>query len=112
MLLGLGIFIDDYLNALTVGSSMKKVTDKFKVPREMLKYIVDSTAAPLCVLIIGAVISAGAFGSHACFYGDATVLSASATGCNNMAHVMTQLPYALLAGVISVFIYLGLGVVM
>jgi len=60
-------------------------------------------------LAIGAVISAGAFGSHACFYGDATVLSASATGCNNMAHVMTQLPYALLAGVISVIVYLVLG---
>jgi len=63
-------------------------------------------------LAIGAVISAGAFGSHACFYGDATVLSASASGCNNMAHVMTQLPYALLAGVFSVFIYLGLGFIM
>ncbi len=50
-LLGLSIFIDDYLNALTVGSSMKKVTDKFKVPREMLAYIVDSTAAPICVII-------------------------------------------------------------
>ena len=60
-------------------------------------------------LAIGAVISAGAFGSHACFYGDATVLSASATGCNNMAHVTTQLPYALLAGGISVVVYLGLG---
>ena len=50
-LLGLMIFIDDYLNALTVGSTMKKVTDKFRVPREMLAYIVDSTAAPICVLI-------------------------------------------------------------
>jgi len=60
-------------------------------------------------LAIGSVISAGAFGSHACFYGDATVLSSSATGCNNMAHVVTQFPYALLAGVISVIIYLVLG---
>ena len=62
-------------------------------------------------LAIGSVISAGAFGSHACFYGDATVLSASTTECNNMAHVMSQLPYALLAGVISALIYLGLGMV-
>jgi len=60
-------------------------------------------------LAIGAVISAGAFGSHSCFYGDATVLSASATGCNNMSHVMTQLPYTLLAGSISIMIYLILG---
>ena len=63
-------------------------------------------------LAIGSVISAGAFGSHACFYGDATVLSASATECNNMAHVMTQLPYALLAGGIAAAIYLGLGFMM
>ncbi|NRA48307.1 MAG: sodium:proton antiporter [Phaeodactylibacter sp.] len=63
-------------------------------------------------LAIGSVISAGAFGSHACFYGDATVLSASATGCNNMAHVMTQLPYALLSGGVAAIIYLGLGIAM
>ena len=50
-LLGLIIFIDDYLNALTVSSAMKKVTDKFRVSREMLAYVVDSTAAPVCVLI-------------------------------------------------------------
>jgi len=62
-------------------------------------------------LAIGSVISAGAFGSHACFYGDSTVLSASAAGCNNMAHVMTQLPYACLAGGIAAFIYLILGYV-
>ena len=60
-------------------------------------------------LSIGAVISAGAFGSHACFYGDATVLSASATQCNNMAHVMTQLPYTLIAGLVTSVIYLVLG---
>lgn len=60
-------------------------------------------------LAIGSVVSAGAFGSHACFYGDATILSASATGCNNMAHVLTQLPYALIAGIISTLLYLVLG---
>ncbi|MCG8484685.1 MAG: sodium:proton antiporter [Clostridia bacterium] len=50
-LLGLIIFLDDYLNALTIGSSMAKVTDKHKVSREMLSYVVDSTAAPVCVII-------------------------------------------------------------
>ncbi|MFM4804274.1 Na+/H+ antiporter NhaC family protein [Aeromonas bivalvium] len=49
--LGLVIFIDDYLNALTVGETMKRVTDRFKVSREMLAYVVDSTAAPVCVLV-------------------------------------------------------------
>ncbi|MFS4415633.1 Na+/H+ antiporter NhaC family protein [Maribacter sp. 2307ULW6-5] len=60
-------------------------------------------------LAVGTVISAGAFGSHACFYGDATVLSASATECNNVAHVTTQLPYALVAGVATCIIYVVLG---
>jgi Na+/H+ antiporter NhaC len=64
------------------------------------------------LLAIGSVISAGAFGSHACFYGDATVLSSAATGCHNMAHVITQLPYALLASAITVITYLVLGFVM
>lgn len=60
-------------------------------------------------LAVGAVVSAGAFGSHACFYGDSTVLSSSATGCNNMAHATTQFPYALIAGTISFGIYILLG---
>jgi Na+/H+ antiporter NhaC len=50
-LLGLLIFIDDYLNALAVGSAMRKVTDRFRVSREMLAYVVDSTAAPMCMLV-------------------------------------------------------------
>ncbi len=49
--LGLVIFIDDYLNALAVGSAMRKVTDRFRVSREMLAYVVDSTAAPMCMLV-------------------------------------------------------------
>lgn len=50
-ILGLIIFIDDYLNSLTVGSCMAPLTDKHKVSREYLAYIVDSTAAPDTVLI-------------------------------------------------------------
>src|SRR5690554_784757 len=50
-ILGLVIFVDDYLNALSVGESMKRVTDKYKVSREMLAYVVDSTAAPVCILV-------------------------------------------------------------
>lgn len=49
--LGCIIFIDDYLNALSVGEAMKRVTDRYKVSRQMLAYIVDSTAAPICVII-------------------------------------------------------------
>ena len=50
-ILGIIIFIDDYLNSLTVGSCMAPITDKHKVSREKLAYVVDSTAAPVCVLI-------------------------------------------------------------
>lgn len=49
--LGVVVFIDDYLKSLTVGSCMTTLTDKHKVPREFLSYVVDSTAAPLCVVI-------------------------------------------------------------
>lgn len=49
--LGVLIFIDDYLNALTVGETMKRLTDKYKISREMLAYVVDSTAAPICVIV-------------------------------------------------------------
>jgi len=45
------IFLDDYLNSLTVGATMKAVTDRFRTSRAMLAYVVDSTAAPLCLLI-------------------------------------------------------------
>ena len=49
--MGMAIFLDDYLNSLTVGATMKSVTDRFKTSREMLAYVVDSTAAPMCLLI-------------------------------------------------------------
>ncbi len=49
--LGLVIFLDDYLSALTVGISMRKITDAFKIPREKLAYIVNTTAPPLSVIV-------------------------------------------------------------
>lgn len=48
--LGILIFIDDYFNCLTVGSVMKPVTDKYGVSKEKLAYIIDSTAAPVCII--------------------------------------------------------------
>ena len=49
-LLGVAIFFDDYANTLIVGNTMRKVTDQFKVSREKLAYIVDSTAAPVAAV--------------------------------------------------------------
>jgi Na+/H+ antiporter NhaC len=48
--LGVLIFIDDYFNCLTVGSVMRPVTDKHKVSRAKLSYLIDSTAAPICII--------------------------------------------------------------
>ena len=50
ILLGCLIFIDDYFNCLTVGSGMRPVTDKFKVSRAKLAYLIDATAAPICII--------------------------------------------------------------
>lgn len=49
--LGFVIFLDDYLNNLVVGTAMKPMTDKYQVPRTQLAYVVNSTAAPVCLLI-------------------------------------------------------------
>lgn len=50
IILGVLIFVDDYFNCLTVGSVMKPVTDEFKVSRAKLAYIIDATAAPVCII--------------------------------------------------------------
>ena len=50
VLLGCLIFIDDYFNCLTVGSVMRPVTDKHKVSRAKLAYMIDATAAPVCII--------------------------------------------------------------
>ena len=48
--LGMMIFIDDYFNCLTVGSVMRPVTDKHRISREKLAFIIDATAAPVCII--------------------------------------------------------------
>lgn len=63
-------------------------------------------------LAIGAVISAGAFGAHACFYSDATILAAQGTECNNYEHAITQLPFALISFILCCAVYIALGYIM
>ena len=84
-LLGLVVFIDDYLNALAVGSSMRKVTDKFKVSREMLAYVVDSTAAPICVLV--------PVSTWAVFYAGLFMDAGYAESGQGMALYISAIPY-------------------
>ena len=50
IVLGMLIFIDDYFNCLTVGSVMRPVTDKHGISREKLAYLIDATAAPICII--------------------------------------------------------------
>lgn len=50
VVLGCLVFIDDYFNCLTVGSVMRPITDKHKVSRAKLAYIIDATAAPVCII--------------------------------------------------------------
>jgi Na+/H+ antiporter NhaC len=61
------------------------------------------------MLVIGATLSASTFGSHACFYSDATVLTAQASGCTPFQHAITQIPYALIAAFVSIIGYVLLG---
>ena len=86
-LLGLLIFIDDYLNALAVGSAMREVTDKFAVSREKLAYVVDSTAAPICMLV--------PVSTWAVFFAGVLETSDVAAPGEGMSLFITSIPYML-----------------
>ena len=60
-------------------------------------------------LAVAAVLSAGVFGSHVCFYSDCTVITSSATGCNNFDHAYTQATFGVLAAVISALMFFVAG---
>lgn len=89
--LGVIIFIDDYLNALTVGETMRRVTDKFKISREMLAYVVDSTAAPICVLV--------PLSTWAVFFGGLLVDNGIAGEGQGISTYIEAIPYMLYAWV-------------
>ncbi len=83
--LGTVIFIDDYFNCLTVGTVMRPVTDKYKISHAKLAYIIDATAAPICII---APISSWA----------ASVISQmSGTGLDGMSAFIQTIPYNLYA---------------
>ena len=64
------------------------------------------------LLVMGAIVSGGTFCSHACFYSDATVITSTACGIDNMDHVKTQMPYAMIGFAISCILYLLVGFIM
>ncbi len=64
------------------------------------------------ILTMAAVMSGGAFGSHACFYSDATVLASQSSGIDNIEHAASQIPYVIIASVLSVIAFAICGYVM
>src|SRR5699024_2943699 len=63
-------------------------------------------------LMIGALLSASSFGSHACFFSDSSLLASQGAGCSPMQHAFSQFPYAMLGAVLSIVTFLGLGYMM
>ncbi|TFH69116.1 sodium:proton antiporter [Gammaproteobacteria bacterium LSUCC0057] len=84
-LLGIIIFIDDYLNAIAISASMKKVTDRYRVSRSMLSYVVDSTAAPVCVIV--------PISTWAVFFAALLEQSGAAASGEGLALYITAIPY-------------------
>ena len=81
--LGVLIFVDDYFNCLTVGSVMRPVTDKHNVSRAKLAYLIDATAAPICII---APISSWA-----------AAVSGTVEGVNGISLFISTIPYNLYA---------------
>ncbi len=88
--LGSLIFIDDYFNCLTIGAVMRPVTDKYKVSRAKLAYIIDATAAPICII---APISSWA----ASVISQMSGLDVNGTPINGMETFMATIPFNLYA---------------
>ncbi len=89
--LGLLMFVDDYLNSLAVGSAMRDLTDKFRISREKLAYVVDSTAAPVSVII--------PFSTWGAFFGGLLVANGVAEEGQGLATYISAIPYMLYAWV-------------
>ena len=103
-LLGLVVFIDDYLNVLAVSSSVKRFTDRYRVSREMLAYVVDSTAAPVCILV--------PISTWAAYFGGLLEDTGWAGPGRGLALYMDAIPYMLYAWVAVVLaVLVGIGVV-
>jgi Na+/H+ antiporter NhaC len=89
--LGIFMFVDDYLNSLAVGSAMRKLTDKYKVSREKLAYVVDSTAAPISVII--------PFSTWGVFFAGLIVANGIAPEGEGLDTYISAIPYMLYAWV-------------
>jgi len=102
-LLPVAIFVSMALVSFMTGSNW----GVFVIVLPIVTALANNLGADI-LLVLGATLSASTFGSHACFYSDATVLTAQASGCTPMQHALTQFPYALIAAAISIAGYLVL----
>jgi len=100
--LGLVIFLDDYLNSLTVGATMKAVTDRFKTSRAMLAYVVDSTAAPLCLLI-----PISSWGAYFAGLLEKNAVAADGQGLNLFIESIPYMFYPIIAVLVVPLVVLG-----
>lgn len=93
--LGMLIFIDDYMNIMTISSCMKRVCEKKRIPKATLAYIIDSTGAPVCVLV--------PFSTWAVFYAsnfyaqDSVRALGFGTAMNSYIHAIPYMFYAIIA---------------
>ena len=92
--MGILIFVDDYLNVLSIGACMKKISDKQKLPRESLAYILDSTGAPVCVLLP---FSTWAVFYANLFYNETLVNSQFSSGMSAYIHAIPYCFYPFIA---------------
>jgi len=99
-LAGMGVFFDDFANCLIVGNSMRPITDRLRISREKLAYLVDSTAAPLAAIVpistwVGYEISLIADGLRIAAEQQAAnpALAASLAEANPFAVFMATIPY-------------------
>jgi Na+/H+ antiporter NhaC len=109
---GLSIFFDDYANTLIVGNTMRPITDRLKISREKLAYLVDSTAAPVAALIpvstwVGYEMSLIADGFAIAAAQAATPETAAALGAANPFSVFVEtIPYLFYPLLALVFVFL------
>lgn len=105
-ILGVIIFVDDYLNIMTIGTCMKDACDKRKIPREALAYVIDSTGAPVCALL--------PFSTWAVFYSGifmeepAVAALGYASGISTYLHVVPYMFYPIAALIITFLFSLGI----
>ena len=104
--MGILIFVDDYLNIMTLSTCMKRLTDRQKIPRETLSYIIDSTGAPVCALLP---FSTWAIFFSGLFFAEQGVAELGfSSAIDTFIHVIPYIFYAIIAVLIVPLFGLGM----